>query len=405
MRLPVAAIAAVALGACVPGAATQDGASCSLGLALDEPGCAVLAAMVRPDALPPSPGNAHADDLAAATLGHQLFFDARFSSNNNVRCATCHQPERAFGDRLATAKGLGAGSRNSPTTLDAGWLRWPFWDGRTDSVWSQPLLALEGAAEMGTTRLAVAHRIARSYASMYEVVFGPLPALDDEVRFPATGKPGDAAWAAMTDADRDAIDRVFANAGKALEAYERRLVTGPSRFDRFLAGEPVLDGAEQRGAAVFVRAGCVHCHAGPALADARFHNLGLAGDPGDPRGRARGLELLLASEFSAGGRYADGPPPADFPPALAPGDLGAFATPSLRNVASTAPYGHDGRWASLEDAIDAHLSGGGTPDVGVVDPLLVPVELGAEDRAALVAFLGALTGTPPPIPWRNWPNG
>lgn len=397
------ALALAVLVGCGVDGTTED--ACSLGLSLDEAGCAELVAMVRPAAPPPSPNNAYADDLAAATLGHQVFFDARFSSNNNVRCATCHQPERAFGDQLATAVGLGAVPRNTPTALDAGWQRWPFWDGRADSVWSQPLFAIESDSEMGTTRLAVAHRIARSYASMYEPVFGPLPPLDDTVRFPANGKPGDAAWSAMTEADRDAINRVFANVGKALEAYQRRLVTGPSRFDRFLLGEPTLDADEQRGAAVFVRARCTSCHAGPALSDARFHNLGLAGDPGDPRGRARGIEILLANEFSAGGPYADGPPPADFPPAIAPEDLGAFATPSLRNVATTAPYGHDGRWASLEEAIDAHLAGGDTPDVGVVDTLLVPIDLDAEDRAALVAFLHALSGEPPPIPWRNWPNG
>lgn len=390
MRTARAAAAATAamlglglgLGGCTDPAGDDDGApACSLGLALAEAGCDQLRAMARPASPPPSPGNALADDEAAARLGQQLFFDARFSASNDVRCASCHAPERGFADQRATAVGLGPVPRNSPTVLDAAWRRWQFWDGRADSLWAQPLAALEGELEMGTTRLAVAHRVARSYATAYQTLLGPLPPLDDGARFPASGKPGDPAWEAMTAADRAAIDQVFANVGKLLEAYQRRLVTGPSRFDGFLAGTAALTAEEARGAALFVTAGCVACHRGPMLSDDDFHNLGLAGDPGDPRGRARGVELLLASEFSAAGPYHDGPRPADFPPVVRAGDLGAFATPTLRNLADTAPYGHDGRWATLDAAVAAHLAGGATPDVGVVDPLLVSVELDAADRA------------------------
>lgn len=277
-------------------------------------------------------------------------------------------------------------------------MRWPFWDGRADSVWSQPLFAIESDSEMGTTRLAVAHRIARSYATMYEPVFGPLPPLDDMLRFPASGKPGDAAWTAMAAADRDAINRVFANVGKALEAYQRKLVTGPSAFDRFLAGEPALAADEQRGAAVFVRARCTRCHAGPALSDARFHNLGLAGDRAIRAVARAGCESC--SRTSSGERPVCGQSfTANLPPVITPEDLGAFATPSLRDVATTAHYGHDGRWASLEAAVDAHLAGGDTPDTGVVDALAcVDQDLDVDDRAALVAFLGALSGRPPADP-------
>jgi cytochrome c peroxidase len=385
------------------GCAAEPEPRCGLGLALDEDGCALLRAMARPEAPPPSPGNALADDEAAARLGHRLFFDARFSADNDVRCATCHAPERAFADGVPLAVGLGLVPRNSPTALDVAWRRWAFWDGRADSLWSQPLAALEGELEMGTTRLAVAHRIAKSYADPFQALFGPLPPLDDAARFPPAGKPGDPAWQAMAPGDRELVDAIFAGAGKALEAYQRRLVTGPSRFDRFLAGEVALADDEARGAARFVELGCAGCHHGPVLSDDGFHNLGLGGDPGDPRGRARGVELLLASEFSAAGPHHDGALPADFAPAVAPGDLGGFATPPLRNVADTAPYGHDGRFATLGEAIDAHV--GGAPDVGVVDPLLPAAPLDPDDRAAIEAFLHTLSGEPAPLPWRDWPSG
>lgn len=345
--------------------------------------CTALEGMGRPAALPPSPGNAVADDLGAAVLGHAVFFDARLSANQNVRCATCHVPERFFADGQPTALGLALGTRNSPSILTAAWHRWQMWDGRADSLWSQPLLAFENPKEMDFTRLELAHRVALTYRAPYEALFGPLPPLDDAQRFPPRGRPGDAAFDGMRSEDQAAVNEVVANLGKALEAYERKLSFTGGRFDDFVAGDAeALSPAEREGARVFFSAGCATCHAGPLLSDDAFHALGNTTE----RGRAEALELLARSPFTAAGAYWDGEPRALPQPAAA--DEGAFRTPSLRNVSRTAPYGHDGALATLEAAVDSHLPDGVTRG----------------DRDALLAFLRALDAGDPPSPWNNWPN-
>jgi cytochrome c peroxidase len=124
------------------------------------------------------------------------------------------------------------------------------------------------------------------------------------------------------------------------------------------------------------------------------------------RGRADGLAILAASRFNAQGVFFDGPAPAA-PPTVTDADLAAFRTPSLRNVASTAPYGHDGRFAKLEDVVAYLLGGGGAADpahLGTVDPNLVARAIPQPDVEALVAFLGALNGVSPPPPWNDWPQ-
>ncbi|MFP2911046.1 cytochrome-c peroxidase [Pyxidicoccus sp. 3LFB2] len=368
-------------------------------------------ALRLPDALPPSRGNAYAEHPDAALLGFRIFFDARFSSNQEVRCATCHMPERKFQDGLATARGLARVSRNSPTLLNAAWLGWQTWDGHADSLWAQPLAALENPAEMDFTRLELAHRIHTSYRAPYEAVFGPLPLLEDTARFPSRGAPGSPAFDGMAAADQQAIHRVAANVGKALEAYQRKLAAGSSALDRHLAGEAdALSPEALRGLGVFARAGCTTCHGGPLLTDERFHNLGvpaLPGDAPDP-GRQQGLARVTADPLNARGAFHDGPHedvPGDSPPS--PADLGAFRTPSLRNVALSGPYGHNGRFATLEEVVDFHLQGGGrggTGFLGEVSPALVPVVLDTDERAALLAFLRSLDGRYPGPPWNNWPE-
>lgn len=364
--------------------------------------------MALPEALPKSPGNAVADDDYAAYLGQQIFFDARFSKDQNVRCATCHLPEHHFDDGLPTSLGLEHVARNSPTALDVARLRVFFWDGRADSLWSQPLFAFENPKEMGFSRLEIAHRVARTYAFAYAKVFGALPPLDDAARFPASGKPGDPAWEAMSAADQGAVNQLAANVGRAIEAYERKLATGRAPFDRFLAGSPgALDDAARRGMVSFVKLGCTGCHGGPLLSDEKFYNLGVPAWTGvDPdRGRIDGLPVLLDNPFRLGGPYADGAPATAVPAPIA-GDLGAFRTPTLRNVARTTPYMHNGRFATLAEVVSFHLDGGGKDQlgyVGDVDPKMSAQTASTETVADLVAFLGALSGPPPPLPWNDWP--
>lgn len=345
--------------------------------------CKPVLAMQLQTALPASPGNAKADDDAAAWLGFKLFFDARLSANQEVRCATCHIPERDFGDGKPTSTGLETVDRNSPSIYTAARHRWQMWDGQADSLWAQPLIAFENPKEMDFTRLELAHAMRTTFAAQYREVFGALPAGSDT--WPARGKPGDAAFDALPVDTQREVNRVAANVGKALEAYERKAAHGRGRFDDYLAGDLTkLSDEEQRGLRAFFKAGCDGCHSGPTLSDDAFHDVGVT--PAEP-GRARGLELLAASPFSAAGEFHDGPR-GEVPAAKAE-DEGAWRTPSLRNVARTAPYGHNGTHATLESIVDLHLPAGA---------------LNVDERLALLAFLRALDCADPPSPWNNWPD-
>lgn len=404
-----------ALGLGLAGALALGGCSepCPEAPGLQPEACAQVRALRLPAQLPPARGNAYAEDGNAALLGFRIFFDARFSSNLEVRCATCHSPERSFQDGRPTARGLADVTRNTPTVVNAAWLSWQTWDGHADSLWAQPLGALEHPAEMDFTRLELAHRIAQSYRARYEPVFGALPPLEDAQRFPPRGAPGMPTWEAMAPEDREAVDLVAANVGKALEAYLRKLATGPAPLDRYLDGErEALTPEARSGLRVFARAGCLRCHGGPMLTDERYHNLGVPAQPGAPldEGRSAGLERALADPFNLRGSYVDAPLPtlveADY--ARSPQALGAFRTPSLRNLAHSAPYGHNGRFATLEEVVDFHLQGGGRGAGGYLgepSPLLEPQQLSADERRALLAFLRSLEGAYPPAPWNDWPEG
>ncbi len=364
---------------------------------------------LRLEALPPARGNAKGDDGDAALLGFKVFFDARFSANGEIRCATCHEPLMKFSDRGPVSMGLAKVTRRSPSTLNSARMKAVFWDGRADSLWSQALFALENPSEMGFSRLEVAHQLAASYPAQYAKVFGALPELSNAARFPAKGKPGDSAWDQMAPADRAAIDQVAANLGKAFEAYERKVATGDSKLDRFLDGDvSALDAAQQRGLLTLVRSGCLACHSGPLLSDQRFHNLGVPAWPDtepDP-GRAGAVDALRSNPFNAKGPHWDGER-VELPGAAQPEDLGAFRTPTLRNVALAPPYMHNGRFATLDEAISFHLEGGGRDGrgyLGEVDALLVPRTLSEEEMGDLIQLLGALSGEYPRRPWNDWPD-
>lgn len=351
--------------------------------------CEQVAALKLPSTILPSPGNPVADDERAALWGHLLFFDARLSEGQQVRCATCHEPERFFTDGLPVSKGLAPTTRNSPSMLASPFHRWQMWDGKADSMWSQPLLAFENEREMNFTRTELAHAVAQLYAPRYQELFGPLPELSDATRFPPRAKPGDASWDAMAPADRTEINRIAANVGKAIEAYERKLALRPGKFDAFLEGdEATLSTLDREGLVVFVKAGCIDCHSGPLLSDDAFHALGVPPREGQQpeRGRAQALEQLAASEFNAAGAFFEGPPQSIPTPSAE--DEFAWRTPSLRNVARTYPYGHNGSFATLEAVVDFHLPASVTPT----------------ERTALLAFLNALNAGDPPSPWNNWPN-
>lgn len=379
-----------------------------------------------PSAPPPSRGNRFADNKAAAELGHALFFDTRLSSNGKVACATCHQPQHYFTDGLRVSKGVGEVTRNAPTLIGAQSLAFLFHDGRKDSVWSQALGPLEATPEHGFDRAAVAHVVARHYRQPYEALFGPLPQLDDAARFPSHARPvplqqthpHHLAWAAMLPEDQTAVNTVFANVGKALEAYQRQLWPQPAPFDRYvqalqkgdLAAAAAYPAEARRGLRAFVgKAQCVNCHNGPLFTDGGFHNLGAPPPSADRNridiGRSQGAQQVKQDEFRCGSPWSDAnecdelrflnPKFDDF--------LGAFKTPTLRNVAKTAPYFHAGQFATLDEVLTFYRTLPGQPQIGHRELVLSLLDPSVR-QDELLAFLHTLTGPLPDARWLTPPK-
>lgn len=379
---------------------------------------AVLGSMMlsRLPAAPPDPSNAHASRPDAAALGQRLFADTRLSKNGQVSCASCHAPERGFQDGRPLGQGIATGSRRTMPIAGAAHSPWLFWDGRKDSLWSQALGPLEDAAEHGANRTQLAQLIARHYRADFEAVFGTLPAALRDLP-PHAGPLGtaqeQAAWAAMSDAQRDAVNRTFANLGKAIAAYERTIVPAESRFDRYVravldgnaAGQQVLSAQEVNGLRLFIGKGqCATCHNGPLLTDQSFHNTGIA--PRDAtrpdRGRAVGVGKALRDEFNCRGAYSDAPKAAcqelEFAATDDPAAEGTFKTPGLRHVAERAPYMHAGQVATLQEVV-AHYARSPKAAIGHSELAHAgeghaqrePIRLSEDEIRDVVAFLGALS--------------
>jgi cytochrome c peroxidase len=346
--------------------------------------------------------NARESDPSAIALGRSLFFDAKLSpSIKGVSCGSCHLPDLLYQDGKDQApEGVGSGARNVPTVILAADQKWLFWDGRADSPWSQAIMPIEDPNEMASSRLFVAHAVRDTYQAPYEALFGALPPLDDTARFPAAGKPGDAAWNAMPEADRTLINRVFSNVGKALAAFEHSLRPAPNGLDRYAQGHlDALTGAEKDGLLAFFQAGCAQCHWGPRLTDDSFHALRFPTgrpDRAADRGRTGGLPALLASEFRRSGAFSDAPEPVSDPPDHAR-LLGAFKTPGLRGVGYTLPYGHGGGFGGLTSTLDAHRTQGLPPEspyaAGASEPWLT--EFDAALIPKIITFLNGLTADVP----------
>jgi len=299
--------------------------------------------------LRPDPSNRYSENPRAADFGHRLFFDTRLSSNGKVACVTCHRPERDFTDGRALAAGVGVTPRNAPTIVGAAYNIWFFWDGRKDSQWSQALASIENPLEhnMPRERIVETIRTIPDLSHDYVAIFGPLPTADD----------------------RDGINRAFANIGKAIAAYERRIMPGPAKFDRYvdaiLAGrrpalkdELTLD--ERQGLHIFISdqlGRCLRCHNGPLFTNQHFHNIGIAEPTRHDleEGRIAGVEIALRDEFNCLGRYSDAQPEdcaeLTFARRHSPELRGAFKVPTLRNLPKTAPYMRVGDRRALEDVM------------------------------------------------------
>ena len=320
-----------------------------------------------------------------AALGRKLFFDRRLSANGSLSCAMCHVPAQGFTvSELRTSVGMNGVSlrRNAPTLLNVAHVRRLFADGRAASLEAQALQPLLHPDEMANPSLAA--------------VLARIDSLAD-YRAPLR--------AAFKQPLRSAFNRPRATAAgvaSALAVYERSLIAADSNFDRWYFGHQAdaLDATEQRGFALFRQHGCVQCHridADHALfTDAAFHNVGVQAHTDVQRLQSVAVQLAPGTTTSVT-RAAmrrigveDQPDLGRYEVTRRPADRRAFRTPSLRNVALTGPYMHDGSFSTLASVVD-YYAAGGTPSDPAQDARIRPLELDAADRAALVAFLGSLT--------------
>jgi len=303
-------------------------------------------APAAPLGLPALPAAA-ADEARAAELGRRLFFDPVLSADRSVSCASCHAPEKGFADSQPFSSGVGGRktTRNAPTILNRAYGKSFFWDGRAPTLEAQVLEPIENPLEMA---LALDEALARlEEEPAYRTAFGELGA-----------EPGGAPTRAAL--------------ARALAAFVRAQVLGDSPVDRFRAqGEfDALDDAERAGLWFYEsRGGCWRCHSGPNFSDELFHATGVGSQGGEPE-PGRSAVTGAASE------------------------RGAFKTPTLRGVALTAPYMHDGSLATLEEVV-AFYRQGGRPSANL-DARIAPLDMTDEDAANLVAFLRALSRPAPP---------
>jgi cytochrome c peroxidase len=437
---------------------TTIGLACNDDGPLSDEEMTLLRGFTLPEAPPIDWSNVYGDSLDAQRLGKLLYFDPRYAGRlgeynvegtngalgaadeiGKVSCAGCHDPLGGGADHrsLPGATSLGASytARNAPTVINAAYTPlWQFWDGHADSLWGQALAPPEGNNECNGSRLAVARLIFEKYRDAYEAAFPeyPLPAAKlafdragrargDSRRFPFDGRPGNQpgcqpndgtepfrdAFDCMADADQASVNRIYANFGKAIAAYERRLVSTaftPSPFDAFMAGDvAAMPAAAVRGARLFVgRAGCVECHRGATFTDFSFHNIGVpqTGEyvPATDDGRFDGIGVVMSSQFTRASEFSDdsgdaghlnlnGPAPASA--------KGQFKTPTLRNVAVRPPYMHQGQFATLRDVLRFYSTREGATAPGPSqERLLVPLHLTEGETSDLIAFLEALTDEP-----------
>ena len=284
---------------------------------------------------------------AKAALGRRLFFDARLSNDRSVSCATCHHPDVGFADNRTLAVGVfgRTGRRHTPALINRGFGRTHFWDGRAATLEKQVLQPIEDRNEMD---LVIDEAIKRldadeTYRTAFQTVFErPISAED---------------------------------LGRALATYVRTIRSGDAPYDRFVAGETdALSLEQQQGLQVFRGRGrCVFCHREPLFSDEMFWNTGVAWRP-DP-------ETPQTGSYRDDGRFAM---------TGQERDRGSFKTPTLREIARTAPYMHDGSLATLDDVVEFYDQGG-RPNRNQF-PLIRPLRLSAEEKKALVRFLESLSG-------------
>ncbi len=368
----------------------------------------------RLEAKPSEHGNRYLSDSGAIALGHQLFYDPRLSDNGENSCATCHQPSMQYVDNLARAEGKGIGTRKTPTIVGSAFNTWYFWDGRADSSWSQALGPIENSLELANTRVGAARLITTKYRASYEVIFGKLPSDSfwDDLPMAAspTGSPEQRReWQRLAPEKRNVINRIFVNVGKSLAAFQAQFRPAQARFDEYLdtitrdkneAPLGILTKEEIAGFKLFMgKARCIECHTGPRLTDDDFHNTAVP-TPKDlqpDNGRAGALGQLGQSGFGCRSVYSDDISQC---PEVKEDDsrdrmLGAFRTPSLRNVSNHGPFMHSGQFRTLLEVV-AHYNQAPTAEIGRTP--LQRLNLSVLEQKQLVAFLKTLATEKPDAP-------
>ena len=274
-------------------------------------------------------------------LGKLLFFDKRLSQDNTVACANCHLSQFGFTDGQPVATGIRGqkGGRSAPASFNRVFSSVQFWDGRAPTLEAQSIGPFTNPIEHGFANYEVMitkMKKIQGYKTMFLQTFGE--------------------------------DITIENVGKAIASFQRTILSGNSPADRFdLGGEQgAISGAAQRGLTLFRdKARCTKCHSGFNFTDEKFHNLGIGWDDNKVD-----LGRYLVTKNAE--------------------DIGAFKTPTLREISRTAPYMHDGRFKTLDDVVNFYNQGGvKNPHQ---DPLILPLELTKEEKQDLVQFLKTLTG-------------
>jgi cytochrome c peroxidase len=335
----------------------------------------------------PDTGNRVSGNPAAIRLGYRLFFEPRLAANQQISCATCHQPGRGFQDGLATAKGLQVGVRNTPGLWNVGQQRWFGWDGGHDNLWSASLRPILDPAEMGGNTKRTA-RLLRSQAELdclYQQTFDTAPDARDE--------------------------ELMVNVAKAIAAWQESLTSPRTPFDALrdalLRGDDAAVArhapAARRGLRLFLGRGqCATCHAGPLFSNGEFGDIGVpffVKPEGVDPGRQGGIKRLLDSSYNLLGRHNDD---ATRENATATRHLrpehrnfGEFKVPSLRNLRYTAPYMHNGSVTTLRDVVRHYSEINEDRLHSDGERILRPLHLSESEIDDLLAFLESLSPDDP----------
>ncbi len=324
--------------------------SLSGGVLAAMPDEATVKTFLRPDRIPQPKDNRMTPERVE--LGKKLFFDPRLSGSNWISCASCHNPALGWSDGLKNPLGhnFQVIHRTTPTILNTAYQNRQFWDGRERTMEDQALGPIESKVEMNQNldELVEELKAISGYVTLFEEAY------------PQHG------------VSKTAI-------AKAISSFERSIVSTDSEFDRWLKGSKTkMSDSAKRGFKVFTgKARCAICHSGFNFTDNGFHNIGLPENKDEGRYAIKPIKVMK----------------------------GAFKTPTLRDIALTAPYMHTGEFATLEEVVE-HYNSGGKKSMGNLDPNMRPLKLSKKQKADLVAFLRSLTGdfrevTAPELPVNN----